>query len=200
MQILSEKKIKDVFRAIPEIETERLTLGKITVRDTQDMFEYSHLPEVKKFLTWAPHKTENETFRYIKLLEKKYSKGAFWDFGVRLRSEGKFIGTCGFTSFDTDTNSAEIGYVISPFYRGRGIAPEACRAVMKFGFAVFDLDYICARFIKGNDASEKVMTKLCMKYSDTYVNSYFIKGEYKTVVEYKITSGEFFASAPVVKA
>ena len=198
MQVLTDKKIKEVFTDIPEIETKRLRLRKITSKDSLDMYEYSHLPDVTEYLTWNPHTTPKETLRYIHLIEKKYSKGAFWDFGVEYIKDMKFIGTCGFTSFDIALNSAEIGYVISPLYRGQGIAGEACRAVMKFGFAVFDLDKICARFIEGNTASEQVMKKLSMKYSETYKNSFYIKNQYKTVIEYSISKKDFFESLNAV--
>ncbi len=192
MQILTDKKIKEVFSNIPNLETERLLLRRIELSDAQDMYEYSCDKELTKYLTWASHTSLSETTRYIRLLEKKYMKGDFWDFGLVFKDTGKFIGTCGFTSFDKDTNSAEIGYVISPEYQRRGLAPEACRAVMKFGFAVFDLDYFAARFIDGNEASRKVMEKLGMEFETTYKNSFFIRNEYRTVHEYKITKKKFF--------
>lgn len=190
---LSEKRIREVFSNIPELETERLRLRKITLADAEDMYAYSRLPEVTEYLTWNPHKSPKETLRYVRLLERKYAKGAFWDFGVEHRETGKMIGTCGFTSFCVDENSAEIGYVISPSYRGCGLAVEACRAVMKFGFITFDLDRICARFIEGNAASERVMQKLSMTYAETYRNSFYIKNRYRTVIEYAITKKAFFA-------
>lgn len=197
MQILNDRKIKEVFTNIPQLETPRLVLRKIEPRDAADMYEYSCLDTVTKYLTWNPHKSEKETERYIKLLGKKYEKGAFWDFGVQFKENGKFIGTCGFTSFDKDENFAEIGYVLAPDYWGKGIAVEACNAVIKFGFAVFDVDRICARYIDGNDSSRRVMEKLGMSYVTTYKNSYYIKNEYKTVIEYAVTKKEFFAAQNV---
>ena len=199
MQILNDRKIKEVFSNIPQIDTERLVLRKIENRDTADMYEYSCRADVTEYLTWNPHKSEKETERYIKLLGKKYDKGAFWDFGVEYRKDAKFIGTCGFTSFNQDENSAEIGYVLSPEYWGRGIAVEACSAVLKFGFAVFDLDRICARYIDGNNSSKRVMEKLGMSYVTTYKNSYYIKNEYKTVIEYAVSKKDFFAAQALIK-
>lgn len=192
MQILSDRKIKEVFTNIPLIETENLLLRKIVPEDAGDMFRYSSREDVTEYLTWSPHKTPEETARYIKLLQKKYIQGAFWDFGVVEKESGKMIGTAGFTSFEIDTNLAEIGYVISPEFSGRGYATEATCAVMKFGFAVFDVDKICARYIDGNAASERVMQKLGMSYVTTYKNSFYIKNTYKTVHEYAVTKKEFF--------
>ncbi len=194
MQILNDKKIKEVFTNIPTLETSRLILRKIEPCDSEDMFEYSRLDKVTEYLTWSSHKSITETERYIKLLGKKYAQGAFWDFGIEYKENGKFIGTCGFTSFDKDLNSAEIGYVLSPDYWGMGLAAEACRAVIKFGFSTFFLDSICARYIEGNDQSKRVMEKLGMTYKTTYKNSYYIKNQYKTVIEYGMTKKEFFAT------
>ena len=196
MQILNDRKIKEVFTNIPQIETSRLVLRKILPHDCADMYEYSRNDKVTEYLTWNSHKSEKETERYIKLLGKKYDKGAFWDFGLEHKETKKFIGTCGFTSFDQDSNSAEIGYVLSPDFWGCGLAVEACTAVLKFGFAVFDVDRICARYIEGNDSSKRVMEKLGMSYVTTYKNSYYIKNQYKTVIEYAVTKKDFFEAQP----
>lgn len=193
MQMLSDRKIKEVFTNIPVIETERLVLRKIVPEDADDMFLYSSRADVTEYLTWSPHKTPEEAHRYTRLLQKKYAAGAFWDFGIVEKASGKLIGTAGFTSFETDTNTAEIGYVVSPLYCGKGYATEAATAVMKFGFAVFDLDKICARHIDGNDASASVMKKLGMSFVTTYKNSFYIKNTYKTVHEYAVTKKEFFS-------
>jgi ribosomal-protein-alanine N-acetyltransferase len=158
------------------------------------MYEYSSRDEVAKYLTWNIHKNPRQTAAYIRLLQKKYAEGAFWDFGLELKENKKFIGTCGFSSFDKDKNTAEIGYVISSDFWGRGLAKEACIAVCDFGFKTFGLESICARFIEGNTASEKVMQKLSMKYVTTYKNSFYIKNSYKTVIEYSITKDEFYNS------
>ena len=194
MQILCNKKIKEIFSNIPTLETERLILRKITPDDSEDMYEYSKCPEVTKYLTWNIHTGPKQTAAYIRLLQKKYAEGVFWDFGVEYKENGKFIGTCGFSSFDKDKNSGEIGYVLSPEYWGMGLAKEACTSVMNFGFTTFDLDKIFARFIEGNLSSERVMQKLNMKHEATYKNSFFIKNSYKTVVEYSISKEDFYKS------
>ena len=191
--MLTDKRIKEVFRRMPELETERLILKQITLGDAADMYEYSKREDVTEYLTWNPHTSYLQTERYVRLLQKKYAAGAFWDFGLHDKENGKFIGTCGFTSFHPDENYAEIGYVLAPEYWGKGLAAEACRAVLKFGFSVFDFDYACARFIEGNTASERVMQKLGMRYETTYQNSYYIKNRYRTVIEYRVSKKDFFA-------
>ena len=101
------------------------------------------------------------------------------------------IGTCGFTRFDSANNSAEIGYVINPAYHGQGIATEAARAVIDFGFSELRLHRIEARHMVGNDASHRVMEKLGMKTDGTLREAYYVNGSYRTVVICSLLQSEF---------
>ncbi len=186
-----EAKIKEVFSEPPTLETEHLYLKKIVDEYAEDMFEYAKDPLVTKYLTWSSHSSLKETQRHIKLLQKKYKTGFYNDWGIVDKETGKMIGTCGFTSFDEQKNMAEIGYVLSKEYWGRGLAAEAAKRVMQFGKEVFGLTSFCAKCIEGNNASIAVMKKCGMTELDgVYKNSMFIKGEYKTIVIYRTPKTE----------
>lgn len=184
-------KIKETFKGEPELSSERLIYKKIVPENADDMYEYSHLDEVPKYLLWMPHSGPLETQRYVRLLQKKYASGSFWDFGLTYRENGKFIGTCGITSYDEDENSIEIGYVLNPDYWGRELAVEAARTVMKFCFDTYGVSLIKAKFMEGNDRSLRVMQKLGMKLEGVYRHSMYVKGDYKTIHVYFITREDF---------
>ena len=103
------------------------------------------------------------------------------------------IGTCGFTRFHTDANSAEIGYVLNPLYWGLGIAPEAVRAVMRFGFRELHLHRIEARYMVGNNRSRRVMEKVGMEFEGISRESMFVKGKYVSVGTCAILRGEYLS-------
>jgi ribosomal-protein-alanine N-acetyltransferase len=65
------------------------------------------------------------------------------------------VGTCGFTSFNCSSDSAEVGYVLNPEYWGKGIATEALTKVLEFGFDQLKLHRIEAKFIKENERSRQ---------------------------------------------
>ncbi len=176
-----EYKVKKTFENPPTLESERLLFVKISPQHAEDMFEYSSDDDVTRYLTWSSHVSLKETERYIKLLQKKYASGVFNDWGLIYKENGKFIGTCGFTSFDYEANTAEIGYVLSKQYHGKGLAAEAALRVMQFGIQEFALSGFCAKCMQGNDASFRVMQKCGMTLEGIYRNSMFIKGEYKTI-------------------
>ncbi len=166
---------------MPTLMTERLMLRPMCVSDADDMYEYACWPEVTRYLLWSPHSSKAYTLDYLQYIESRYAVGDFYDWAIVLRSENKMIGTCGFTKFGFENNMGEIGYVINPKYQGMGIAPEAAREVMRFGFEVLNLHRIEARFMQGNTHSEKVMQKLGMTFEGFLKDSVYVKDSYRTV-------------------
>ncbi len=179
------------FSNIPTLTTERLVLRKLKASDAYDMFEYAKLPEVTKYLTWKPHKDAHYTKQYLEYLGTRYAVGDFYDWAITLADGGKMIGTVGFTRFDLQNNSAEIGYVLNPEYTGMGIATEAARKIVDFGFRFLKLHRIEARHMKGNDASHRVMEKIGMTEEGTLRESYYVGGSYRTVTVCSILESEY---------
>jgi len=167
--------ISRLFARSPYIETERLIIRKMKRSDADDMFEYAKREDVTKYLLWAPHDNVAYTKSYLKQVNDLYKKGEFYDFGVELKSEKKFIGTCGFADLDMPNFCGEIGYVINPEYKGNGYASEAARAVIRYGFEVMGLQRIEARYMLGNDVSRHVMEKCGMSFEGILRKKMFIK-------------------------
>lgn len=180
-----------IFSDIPTLMTDRLTLRSLSAMDADDMFEYSSLPSLTRYLLWSPHKSRSYTLDYLRYIESRYAVGDFYDWAVTEKNGGKMIGTCGFTRIDTVNQLGEIGYVLNPAFHGKGYATEAAREVLRFGFEELGLHRIEARFMVGNTASEEVMKKLGMSFEGFERDSVFVKGSYRTVGKYAILSEEF---------
>lgn len=165
---MTQKDALRIFSHIPQLATPRLILRGLKVSDYVDMYDYARRSDVTKYLTWKPHSSRAYTREYLEYILTRYRVGEFYDWAIVWQEFGeadaKMIGTCGFTRFDYVNNSAEIGYVINPDFRGRGIAGEAARRVVRFGFEELGLNRIEARYIHGNTASRNVMEKIGMKY------------------------------------
>ncbi len=188
---MTVKELGKIFSNIPTLKTKRLVLRKMAVSDCFDMYDYAKLKEVTEFLTWSPHPDIEYTKEYLKSLPNHYKKGEFYDWAVILADEEKMIGTCGFTRFHLPNNSAEIGYVINPEYRDKGIAAEAATAVLEYGFTTLGLNRIEARYMTGNLASRRVMEKLGMTFEGMSRSSLFVKGAYRDVGTCAILKDEF---------
>lgn len=186
------EKVRETFKNTPVLESDRLIYKRIVPENAQDMYDYSKLEEVTRYLLWTPHTCLTQTEKYIKLLQKKYDNGSFWDFGLNCKQDNRFIGTCGITSVEDEASTIEIGYVLAPEYWGKGIATEAAKTVMRYCFEIFGVQRICGKFMEGNDGSMHVMTKLGMTLEGIYRRSMYVKGEYKTIHVYEISRERFF--------
>ncbi|MBE6589379.1 MAG: GNAT family N-acetyltransferase [Ruminococcaceae bacterium] len=178
---MKKEKIYRVFSHIPELTTPRLTLRRMMVADTSDMYEYASRPDVTKYLTWNPHPDRNYTREYLEYLGNRYAAGMFYDWAVVYEPDCKMVGSCGFTSFNCTSDSAEVGYVLNPEYWGRGIAAEALDRILEFGFDSLGLHRIEARFIEGNEQSRRVMEKVGMSFEGILREGMLVKGSYVNV-------------------
>ena len=191
---VKREEVYRIFSNIPELHTDRLMLRRMMVGDSFDMFEYAKREDVTEFLLWKPHHDLEYTREYLQFVATHYEIGDFFDWAVVIKEEDKMIGTCGFTKFDYTHNLGEIGYVINPEYRGRGIALEAVREVMRFGFEVLKLNRIEARFMEHNAASLRVMEKAGMTFEGFHRKAMRIKGKYETVGYCSILRDEFLGN------
>lgn len=188
---MTKGNIIKIFSKIPTLKTERLMLRRLLPSDFMDMYEYSCLPDVTKYLLWHPHADSNQTYRYLENVQSYYKRGEFYDWAIVFKENNKMIGTCGYTSIDVDNFRVEIGYVLNPEYWGKGIAAEAILAAEEFAFFRLGANRVEARFIEGNDRSLKVMLKCQMKF-EGYLRQYMkIKGEYKNIGICSVTRDSF---------
>ncbi len=188
---MKKEKIYRIFSHLPELTTQRLTLRRLMVLDTEDMYEYAGRPDVTKYLTWLPHPDRDYTREYLQYLGNRYAAGMFYDWAVVYEPDCKMVGTCGFTSFNCSSDSAEVGYVLNPAYWGKGIATEALLRVLQFGFEELGLHRIEAKFIEGNDRSRHVMEKVGMTFEGVMREGMLIKGAYRNIGICSILASEW---------
>ena len=154
---------KDIY-----IETERLIIKPYCMEDIDDLYKvYSdekvmaYIPEgvmsyewVKDLIEWmVEYCYENNTPENI------------IKFGVSVvdKEKNKVIGWCGLGSLDCKPEDVEIFYGLSSEYWGQGLATEAAKAMIQYGFEVIGLNRITAAVNSDNVASKKVIEKLGMK-------------------------------------
>jgi [ribosomal protein S5]-alanine N-acetyltransferase len=181
-----------VFADLPELETERLLLCRMRLDDAEAMFAYASDPEVTCYVTWDTHCSIEDSRNFLRFATEGYERGDFGGWGVVLKDDGAFVGTCGVDAgYAPEHARAELGYVLSREHWGRGLMPEAVRAVIAFGFESMGLNRIQARCIAENIASTRVMEKAGMTYEGTLRESEFIKGAYRDMKLYSILRREY---------
>ena len=142
------------------LRTARLLLRPFQPGDVDEACRYRNDPEFARYLPHIPQPfTRRDAEEFVRVnIEEPWEK--FPTFAVVL--EGKLIGTVNL-AIDANNQIAMLGYAISREHWGQGIATEAARAAVAWGFRTFGLAKIWASTDARNVASRRVMEKLGMQ-------------------------------------
>ncbi len=145
------------------IETHRLILRKFTIGDAEDMFSnWASDPEVTKFLTWPAHTSVEISRMVLNDWIPRYEDGGYFNWAIEWKESGHVIGDISVVKLNEAAESADIGYCMSRAFWGRGIMPEALRAVMDFLFGTVGVNRVAACHAPENPKSGRVMAKAGM--------------------------------------
>lgn len=154
------------------LETNRLVLRAWREGDLQDFYEYAQVDGVGQMAGWLPHKSMEESKAILDsfISHKK-------TFALELKENGKVIGSLGLEELDENIDipeemmGREIGYVLSKDYWGRGLMPEAVKAVISYCFDVLNFDYLTCGHFDWNSQSRRVIEKCGFQYLKEIVHT-----------------------------
>jgi len=147
------------------IETPRLILRRWRDEDLLPFAAVNADPEVMRWIRDGSVLSEADTRAMIERLEGAWEEKGFGLFAVEVKETGELAGFTGLAvpMFLPEVMPAvEIGWRLGRSFWGRGLATEAARAALRFGFEEVGLDRIISIHQIGNDPSERVMDKLGM--------------------------------------
>jgi len=179
-----------VFADLPVLETPRLRLRKMRMRDAKDLYAWMSDAEVAKYVLWDAHKSLSETRSYLRYIRGLYRRGMPSSWGLELRETGKVIGTIGVMSWFPDHRCAEVGYSLGRAWWHQGYAAEALEAVMDLLFDRAMLTRVEAQCDVRNPDSARVMEKCGMKREGILRQRIWNKGEAVDVMLYAALKSE----------
>lgn len=180
-----------IFKGMPSLETERLLLRKLTLRDDRDVFEYASDDVLTEYMMWDTHKSIEDARGFINFVLGRYEKDEGGEWGITLKETGKLIGALGFVWVDTRNRQGEIGYVLNRKYWGLGIMPEAVNGVLKFAFEEMQLNRVEACHFSPNEKSGRVMQKVGMSFEGIAREKKFSKGRFWDAKQYAILKSDW---------
>ena len=148
------------------IETERLILRPWKQTDLDDFFEYASVDGVGEMAGWKHHENKEKSQSILDLFINDDRT-----FAIVLKDNNKVIGSLGVEKYGLekvlseffDYQGREIGFVLSKDYWGKGLMPEAVKAVIDYLFNVANLDFLTCGYYEFNNQSKKVQEKCGFK-------------------------------------
>lgn len=180
-----------LFDEMPVLETPRLILRKLDMRDAADMFDYSRDPQVAKHVLWDAHTSVSESRGYIRYMIRKYRSGEPSSWGIVEKQSGRVVGTIGYMWYQRDNNSCEVGYSLARSCWNRGYMTEALTEVIRYSFENLRIHRVEAQHEVDNGASGAVMRKCGMTKEGTLRGRLYNKGRYVDVDLYSILREEY---------
>lgn len=146
--------------------TNRLILRTFQPEDFAPFAKMNADPEVMQHFPSTLN--ADETAALIKKIQTHQSEHGFSLYACELKETGAFIGFVGLLkpSFDAHfTPCVEIGWRLAKEHWGRGLATEAAKTVLQYGFQEKQLKEIVSFTAKQNIASIRVMEKIGLQYN-----------------------------------
>jgi RimJ/RimL family protein N-acetyltransferase len=151
--------------SIPTLRTARLVLRPFTEEDIEPLHGLLGKGDVMRYFP-NPNPPSLEGVQKLVLGQLKHwhDHGYGW-WGVEFPGTEGLIGWSGLT-FLPETTEVEVAYLLGKAFWGKGLATEAARACLRFGFERVKPDEIVAIVHPENVASQRVAEKLGMSFTN----------------------------------
>jgi ribosomal-protein-alanine N-acetyltransferase len=153
----------DLTGKMTNLETARLWLRPLKNTDLGDLANIYRDPEVMKYRLFPAPATREQTQARLEQMMSHWDKHGFGRWAIIYKMNSDFIGHAGLEAI-ADTIDIEINYLLKRSYWGIGLATEAAKTILAYGFQVLQLPYIIAIAKSENIASLRVIAKLGMNY------------------------------------
>jgi RimJ/RimL family protein N-acetyltransferase len=175
-----------------ELTTPRLLLRQWRDDDLDPLAAMNADPEVMRFIGDGSLRDRQQTAAGLAQVRREWSERGYGLFAVEVLQTGQLAGWVGLAvpAFLPEVLPAvEIGWRLGRAYWGAGIATEAARVVLRFGFDDCGLDRIISIRHVDNRASGRVMDKLGLRFDRRTV----VPAHGQPVEVRAITHGEYLA-------
>ena len=146
------------------LTTDRLILREFAEDDWRATLAYQSDPLYLRYYAWT-HRTEDDVRAFVGtfLTQQAERPRRKFQFALTLRADGRLVGSGGVRVRDPEGRQADIGYELDPRFWGQGLATEAARELLRFGFDDLGMHRLFGQCVADNAASARVMGKVGMR-------------------------------------
>jgi ribosomal-protein-alanine N-acetyltransferase len=156
--------LQALFTPFPVLTTPRLILRALRPEDLNDLYEYASDPGIDQYVPWEHYKNIDEARDNLNEFLADYEKYGFGAWGIEHPADNKLIGIINFSRPHPINRRVEMGYTLSRAYWGQGLATEAVKVLIDFGFEKMNLVRIEAVVLPEHLASARVLEKSGMQF------------------------------------
>lgn len=175
-----------------QLETPRLILRELTLDDAAALHAYLRDESVVRWLSNdVMSLADCEAVVANAVMDQDKDPRRDYQLAVIERESSAFAGTVGFRLDHAGARVGKIWYVLRRESWGKGIAVEACRALVDHAFRELGLHRIWVDVDPENTASQRVAEKLGMRIEGRFVEDTFLKGEWRSTLILAVLAREW---------
>lgn len=174
------------------INTEHLILRPFKYDDIQDCLKNWIADEKIQSMYAEPvYKTKDEVKILFDKYISSYQNNNYYRWAVIHKESNECIGQIAFFWVDSENHFAEIEYCIGQAFQRKGLATEATKAIVDFGFNKINLHKVQISVKEINPASRRVIEKCGFTYEGTLRDYFFSSGKYISRLYYSLLRSEW---------
>jgi [ribosomal protein S5]-alanine N-acetyltransferase len=180
------------------IETPRLILREYTPEDAADILRLNSDAGLLRFAGKKPTVSLDKALAQIAVFQQQYAENGYGCWAVILKSTGEHVGYCGLkyrnAEADPRRDFTDIGYRFERKHWKSGLATEAARACLEFGFEQLHLERVVGCAPVENRPSIRILERIGLKF---YANFLL---EDAPSVWYQLWRDDYFLDSQTKKA
>ncbi|MEM6326075.1 MAG: GNAT family N-acetyltransferase [Bacteroidota bacterium] len=176
---------------LPTLCTERLCLRHPTEADLPAFLRVFGSREDLRFWSHGPLTDEATARTYLGAIHDGVRDRTLFQWAIADGETDAMMGTCTLTAWDRDNRHAEIGFILARERWGRGLATEAVRRVLTFGFDAMGLHRVEADVHPENGASLRLLETLGFQREGYLRERWRTFGEWEDSVVLGLLEGAF---------
>lgn len=174
------------------IETERLILRRFKYSDNETMRKnWVSDRNIQSMYREPVYTTEEEVKELLDRYISSYENSDYYRWAIIDKDSCECIGQIAYYFVDSNNEFAEIEYCISSAFQCRGLATEATKAVIAYGFDKINLNKVQICTMDINSASKKVIEKCGFVYEGTLREFFIINGKHIGRLYFSILRSEY---------
>ncbi len=163
--------------------------------DAPEMFALieAERPALREWLTWIDASDSVEDVRrYARFVQSQFAQNAGFEYAIRF--DGASIGGIGLHNLEPGSESAHVGYWLSPAARGRGLMTRAVAALTTYAFTELGVHRLEIRVVVENSKSRAVAERLGYRFEGILRESYLLHGRFRDLAVYAMVAGDWPAA------
>ncbi|WP_422743618.1 GNAT family N-acetyltransferase [Mycobacterium sp. WMMD1722] len=159
---------------------DRLVLREFVETDENAVHSYASDPVITKFMDWGPNRIEDtRAFLREAVTHVGTKPRRNFDLAVVDIDSQALIGGAALSVTNAEHRRGEIGYVLHRTFWSKGLATEAARMLLRFGFEDLQLHRIYATCHPDNRASSRVLEKAGLEFEGRLRSHVFVRGTWR---------------------